>query len=63
MRRSSACICRIRSAMSSVCRAAHSAGRCDAAIERIAKEEAGVVVLLRDQESSRDFMDAVECWL
>jgi len=30
------------------------------AIERIAKEEAAVIVLLRDQESSRDFMDAVE---
>ena len=30
------------------------------AIERIAKEEVGVIVLLRDQESSRDFMDAVE---
>ncbi len=30
------------------------------AIERIAKEETGVVVLLRDQETSRDFMDAVE---
>ena len=30
------------------------------AIERISKEEAGVVVLLRDQESSRDFIDAVE---
>ncbi len=31
-----------------------------AAIDRIAEEEAGVVVLLRDQETSRDFMDAVE---
>ena len=31
-----------------------------AAIERISKEEAGVVVLLRDQETSRDFIDAVE---
>ncbi len=31
-----------------------------AAIERISREEAGVIVLLRDQESSRDFMDAVE---
>ncbi len=31
-----------------------------AAIERIAQEEAGVVVLLRGQESTRDFMDAVE---
>ena len=30
------------------------------AIERIAKEEAGVIVLLRDQETSRDFMDSVE---
>ena len=30
------------------------------AIERIGKEEAGVVVLLRDQESSRDFIDSVE---
>ena len=30
------------------------------AIERIAKEDAGVIVLLRDQETSRDFMDAVE---
>ncbi len=30
------------------------------AIERIASEQAGVVVLLRDQETSRDFMDAVE---
>jgi len=30
------------------------------AIERIAEEEVGVIVLLRDQESSRDFMDAVE---
>ncbi len=30
------------------------------AIERIASEETGVVVLLRDQETSRDFMDAVE---
>jgi 3,4-dihydroxy 2-butanone 4-phosphate synthase/GTP cyclohydrolase II len=30
------------------------------AIERIAKEEAGVVVVLRDQETSRDFIDAVE---
>ncbi len=32
----------------------------DSAIQRIADEEVGVVVLLRDQESSRDFMDAVE---
>jgi 3,4-dihydroxy 2-butanone 4-phosphate synthase/GTP cyclohydrolase II len=30
------------------------------AIERIAREDAAVIVLLRDQESSRDFMDAVE---
>ncbi len=30
------------------------------AIERIAREEAGVIVLLRDQESSRSFMDVVE---
>ena len=30
------------------------------AIERIAGEKAAVIVLLRDQESSRDFMDAVE---
>jgi len=30
------------------------------AIERIANEEVGVVVLLRDQESSRDFMESVE---
>jgi 3,4-dihydroxy 2-butanone 4-phosphate synthase/GTP cyclohydrolase II len=30
------------------------------AIERISREEAGVIVLLRDQETSRDFMDAVE---
>ena len=30
------------------------------AIQRIAAEEAGVVVLLRDQETSRDFMDSVE---
>ncbi|MBT8082056.1 MAG: 3,4-dihydroxy-2-butanone-4-phosphate synthase [Gammaproteobacteria bacterium] len=32
----------------------------NSAIERIAKEEAGVIVLLRDQETSREFMDAVE---
>lgn len=32
----------------------------DAAIERIAQEKVGVIVLLREQESSRDFMDAVE---
>jgi 3,4-dihydroxy 2-butanone 4-phosphate synthase/GTP cyclohydrolase II len=30
------------------------------AIERIAKEDSAVIVLLRDQETSRDFMDAVE---
>ena len=30
------------------------------AIERISGEEAGVIVLLRDQETSRDFIDAVE---
>ena len=30
------------------------------AIERIAAEQVGVIVLLRDQESSRDFMDSVE---
>jgi 3,4-dihydroxy 2-butanone 4-phosphate synthase/GTP cyclohydrolase II len=30
------------------------------AIERIAKEDVGVIVLLRDQESSREFMDSVE---
>ena len=30
------------------------------AIERIAREEAAVVILLRDQETSREFMDAVE---
>ena len=30
------------------------------AIERIAKEEVGVIVLLRDQETSREFMDSVE---
>jgi len=30
------------------------------AIDRIAKEEAGVVVLLRDQEDSRDFIESVE---
>ncbi|NND46672.1 MAG: 3,4-dihydroxy-2-butanone-4-phosphate synthase [Woeseiaceae bacterium] len=30
------------------------------AIERIAKEETGVIVVLRDQESSRDFMESVE---
>jgi len=31
-----------------------------AAIRRIGEEEVGVIVLLRDQESSRDFMDSVE---
>lgn len=31
-----------------------------AAVQRIAKEEAGVVVLLREQETSRKFMDSVE---
>jgi len=30
------------------------------AIQRIAEEEVGVIVLLRDQETSRDFMDSVE---
>jgi len=30
------------------------------AIERISGEDAGVIVLLRDQETSRDFIDAVE---
>ena len=30
------------------------------AIERIAQEDAGVIVLLRQQETSRDFMEAVE---
>ncbi len=30
------------------------------AIERIANEETGVIVVLRDQESSRDFMESVE---
>ncbi len=34
--------------------------RLDDAIERIAKEDVGVIVLLRQRESSRDFMDAVE---
>ena len=32
----------------------------DSAIERIAKEKVGVIVLLREQETSRDFVDAVE---
>lgn len=31
----------------------------DSAIERIAKEEEGVVIVLREQESSRELMDAV----
>ena len=31
-----------------------------AAIERIAEEEAGIVVMLREQENSRDFVDAVK---
>ncbi len=30
------------------------------AIKRIAEEEVGVIVLLRDQESSRNFMDSIE---
>jgi 3,4-dihydroxy 2-butanone 4-phosphate synthase/GTP cyclohydrolase II len=30
------------------------------AIERISEEETGVIVLLRDQEASRDFMESVE---
>jgi 3,4-dihydroxy 2-butanone 4-phosphate synthase/GTP cyclohydrolase II len=32
----------------------------DSAIERISREEAGVVVVLREQESSRDLMETVE---
>ena len=32
----------------------------DSAIERISREDAGVVVVLREQESSRDFMDAFD---
>jgi 3,4-dihydroxy 2-butanone 4-phosphate synthase/GTP cyclohydrolase II len=32
----------------------------DSAIERIAQEDAGVIVVLREQESSRDFMDSVD---
>ena len=32
----------------------------DSAIERIAREEAGVLVVLREQESSRELMEAVE---
>jgi 3,4-dihydroxy 2-butanone 4-phosphate synthase/GTP cyclohydrolase II len=30
------------------------------AIERISAEETGVIVVLRDQETSRDFIDSVE---
>ena len=30
----------------------------DSAIERISKEDAGIIVVLRDQESSRELMDA-----
>ena len=32
----------------------------DSAIQRIAREEAGVIVVLREQESSRDLMETVE---
>ena len=32
----------------------------DSAIERITREDAGVIVILREQESSRDFIDAIE---
>jgi 3,4-dihydroxy 2-butanone 4-phosphate synthase/GTP cyclohydrolase II len=32
----------------------------ESAIERIAREDVGVLVILREQESSRDFVDAVE---
>jgi 3,4-dihydroxy 2-butanone 4-phosphate synthase/GTP cyclohydrolase II len=32
----------------------------DSAIRRIAEEEAGVIIVLREQESSRDLMDAVD---
>jgi 3,4-dihydroxy 2-butanone 4-phosphate synthase/GTP cyclohydrolase II len=32
----------------------------DSAIERISQEEAGVIVVLREQESSRDLMESVE---
>ena len=32
----------------------------DSAIERIAKEDVGVIVVLREHESSREFMDSVE---
>ena len=32
----------------------------DSALERIAREDVGVIVILREQESSRDFVDAVE---
>jgi 3,4-dihydroxy 2-butanone 4-phosphate synthase/GTP cyclohydrolase II len=32
----------------------------ESAIERISREDVGVIVILREQESSRDFVDAVE---
>jgi 3,4-dihydroxy 2-butanone 4-phosphate synthase/GTP cyclohydrolase II len=32
----------------------------ESAIERISREDVGVIVILREQESSRDFIDAVE---
>jgi len=32
----------------------------DSAIERIAREDVGVIVILREQETSRDFMDSVD---
>jgi 3,4-dihydroxy 2-butanone 4-phosphate synthase/GTP cyclohydrolase II len=32
----------------------------DSAIQRIAEEEVGVIVLLRERENSRDFIDAIE---
>jgi 3,4-dihydroxy 2-butanone 4-phosphate synthase/GTP cyclohydrolase II len=32
----------------------------DSAIKRIAEEEVGVIVLLRERESSRDFIDAID---
>ena len=32
----------------------------DSAIERISREDVGIIVLLREQESSRNFVDAVE---
>jgi 3,4-dihydroxy 2-butanone 4-phosphate synthase/GTP cyclohydrolase II len=32
----------------------------DDAIERISREDAGVIVVLREQESSRDLMEAVD---